>query len=436
MQTANNHQTSGDPSAWTQDPAMYSWAQPGGQPSTRPTEPAVAADRQPAEEKPHSTSNSRPAPATMPRDQAPEHIEPAAADTDHVDEAPAPRRPEAARAAAPRPAPEPRDETTTGRLAPPSQPQALDNSLVRPQREVPQHGWRRAVYQATFGMVTPRVSEYEVRRRDWIDATKTNVPGATSITVASMKGGVGKTTVSSLLGLTLAQHRGDRVVAIDANPDAGTLADRLLGIGSVRATIRDLLNNLDEIDAGTQLNRYLGLAGRLAVLASEMDPAKSEMFNQEEYEAVTCLIARFYDVLITDSGTGLVHSAMHGALNLTDGLVIVGAPTVDAAHSAGRTLDWLTEHGFDELVKNAVVAISCDRESPDVDRGRIHDYFTDRCRAVVELPKDPHLRTGGQINLHALQQPTLDAALELSHHVAQGFRHRTSSTLMKKAGLA
>ncbi|WP_226353711.1 MinD/ParA family protein [Pseudonocardia sp. ICBG601] len=277
-----------------------------------------------------------------------------------------------------------------------------------------------------------------MKRREWIGTTNVNVPGATSITVASMKGGVGKTTVSSLLGLTLAQHRGDRVVALDANPDAGTLADRLLGVDveGRRPTIRDLLNKRDAIEAGTQLNRFLGLAGRLAVLASEMDPAKSEMFNQSEYEAVACLIARFYDVLITDSGTGLVHSAMHGALNLTDGLVIVGAPTVDAANSAGRTLDWLTEHGFSELVSNAVVAISCDRGSPDVDRGRIHDHFASRCRAVVEIPADPHLSTGGQINLNALQQPTLDKALELSAHVAEGFHHHASSTLMKKAGLA
>ena len=47
------------------------------------------------------------------------------------------------------------------------------------------------------------------------------------IAVASVKGGVRKTTVAACLGLALAEHRGDRVVALDANPDTGTLADRL-----------------------------------------------------------------------------------------------------------------------------------------------------------------------------------------------------------------
>ena len=55
------------------------------------------------------------------------------------------------------------------------------------------------------------------------------LPGAHRVAVTSIKGGVGKTTVAACLGLVLAEHRGDRVVALDANPDAGTLADRLTG---------------------------------------------------------------------------------------------------------------------------------------------------------------------------------------------------------------
>ena len=62
-----------------------------------------------------------------------------------------------------------------------------------------------------------------------------------------MKGGVGKTTVATLLGLVLAENRGDRVIALDANPDAGTLADRLTGESAV--TVRELVRDLDRIDS-------------------------------------------------------------------------------------------------------------------------------------------------------------------------------------------
>jgi len=42
--------------------------------------------------------------------------------------------------------------------------------------------------------------------------------------VMSRKGGVGKTTMTLALGSTFASLRGDRVIAVDANPDAGNLA--------------------------------------------------------------------------------------------------------------------------------------------------------------------------------------------------------------------
>lgn len=41
------------------------------------------------------------------------------------------------------------------------------------------------------------------------------------IAVISLKGGVGKTTTTTALGSTLATERQDKILAIDANPDAG-----------------------------------------------------------------------------------------------------------------------------------------------------------------------------------------------------------------------
>ena len=42
--------------------------------------------------------------------------------------------------------------------------------------------------------------------------------GCRRIVVISRKGGAGKTTTTLMLGHTLASYRGDRVVALDANP--------------------------------------------------------------------------------------------------------------------------------------------------------------------------------------------------------------------------
>ena len=238
--------------------------------------------------------------------------------------------------------------------------------------------------------------------------------------MTSVKGGVGKTTVSACLGLTLAEHRGDRTIVLDANPDAGTLADRLTGDTSV--TVRDLLDNADRIRSLSDVIRYTSLAGRLQVLASVQDPAVSEAFSREEYEQVCRILTDYFNILITDSGTGLVHSAMEGTLALADTLVIIGALTVDGATRASKTLDWLDAHDHGDLVRDAVVVLSLDRRSVEVDPHIVRSHFEARCRAVVEVPFDPHLATGGRIELPQLKRETRDAFLELAAHVADSFR--------------
>ena len=294
-----------------------------------------------------------------------------------------------------------------------------DDMIVRQRSARPTVGWRRAVYSASGGRINPGLSAAEAARNELLARVRRHLPGAHQIAVSSLKGGVGKTTVSSVLGLTLAQHRGDRVVALDANPDAGTLADRLTG--EIGVTVRQMLENIDSIDSLTAVSHYTSLAGRLQVLASEQDPAMSEAFNRSEYEQICAVLARFYNIIITDSGTGLVHSAMEGTLALADSLVVVGAPTVDGASRASKTLDWLVMHGYAEQVADAVVVLCCDRVSPEIDRERVRSHFLGRSRAVVEIPYDPHLATGGRLDLGALREETQLAFLELGALIADEF---------------
>jgi MinD-like ATPase involved in chromosome partitioning or flagellar assembly len=291
--------------------------------------------------------------------------------------------------------------------------------LVRPRRARPTDGWRRTAFTATGGRWNPGLTAADAHRRHLIALSRTHLPGWHSVTVSSMKGGIGKTTIAAGLGLTLSELRGDRIVALDANPDAGTLADRTTGHCGI--TVRELIDNLDSIRSWTDMSHYTSLAGRLQVLASEQDPAMSEAFNREEYLAVQRVLARFYNVIITDSGTGLVHSAMGGALNSTHTLVIAAAPTLDGASRAAKTLDWLGAHGYADLVERAVVALSCDRSSREVNRAAVIDYFQTRCHTVVEIPADPHLAVGGVIELDALRPPTRDGFLRLAAAVGEQF---------------
>ncbi|NMH98844.1 MinD/ParA family protein [Pseudonocardia sp. K10HN5] len=297
--------------------------------------------------------------------------------------------------------------------------QLRDDAILRARADVPSQGWRRLVHAASRGVVNPGPGPGEQELRALLERIRSPLESPRRIAVSSIKGGVGKTTVASCLGLVLAEHRGDRVIALDANPDAGTLADRLTGESAV--TVRDLLDDLDHVGSWTDVSRYTSLAGRLQVLASEQDPAASEAFNRDEYERVCEVLVRFFTIVITDSGTGLVHSAMKGTLELADSLIVVGAPTVDGASRASKTLDWLLAHSYGDLVADAVVVLSCDRSSAEIDRTRIREHFESRCRAVVEVPHDPHLATGGRVTLGRLRPATRDAFYELAALIADGF---------------
>lgn len=286
----------------------------------------------------------------------------------------------------------------------------------------PRRGVRGWLYSLSGGRVNPGASARELAERDYLDRIRTPLSGWHTVTVASTKGGVGKTTTSALLGLTLAEHRADRVIAMDANPDAGNLADRLLGHPAT-ATVRQLLDrpDLDQLVSFTDVARFVNNASRLQLLASDQDAAKSEAFNRDEYRRVLALLVRFFNIVITDSGTGLIHSAMTGALESTRSLIVTGAPTIDAARHIDKTLDSLVAHGFDELVADAVIVLSCDRRARSVDPAALRSHFENRCRAVVEIPRDPHLTEGGQIYLDALRPRTRAAARELAALVADAF---------------
>ncbi|CAN5166812.1 MinD/ParA family protein [soil metagenome] len=293
-------------------------------------------------------------------------------------------------------------------------------TLLRPRPEVPQRAWRRLVYTSSRGRVNPGLSAGEREREQLVRRILTPVRGCHRIAVVSLKGGIGKTTTTSGLGLALAHHRGDRVVAVDADPDAGTLAERLTG--RVDLTVRDLLNGIDAVQSFTDVSSYTSLADRLQVLASEQDPRMSHALDEEQYRAVVDVLARYFNIILTDSGTGLLHSAMAGTLDMADSLVVVGAPSVDGASRAAKTLDWLIAHGYGELVSRSVAVISSVRPAAgDVDVGRLRDHFQGRCRAVVEIPYDPHLVAGGQIDLTELKRPTAAAFLTLAAVVADGF---------------
>jgi len=295
-------------------------------------------------------------------------------------------------------------------------------SLLHGKRAAPGSGWRRSVYRATGGLLRFGESAAEMRRRDLINRVRTPVAdGHHRVAVLSLKGGVGKTTTAVGLGATLATLRGDRVIAIDANPDRGTLSDKVRL--ETAATIRDLLNERDQVSRYADVRAFTSQApSRLEVLASDRDPGVSVAFGAEDYCDAARVLEHFYSICITDCGTGLLHSAMSGVLRLADQIILVSSPSVDGARSASATLDWLEAHNCGDLVRNGVVVLSAIRpkSKSTVDLDRLEHHFAARCRAVTRIPYDPHLEEGAEIELELLSSETAEAYLALAAVVGDG----------------
>jgi len=293
--------------------------------------------------------------------------------------------------------------------------------LLRPAKRPPQTGWRRLVYVLSGKLINPGESPADIRRRELIARINAPLLGCHKIALLSLKGGVGKTTMTATLGATFASLRGDRVVAVDANPDRGTLSQKIPLETS--ATVRHLLRDAQRVRRYTDVRAYTsqGLS-RLEVLASEQDPAVSEAFSEDDYRRTVNLLEHFYNMVLTDCGTGLMHSAMYGVLGVADQIVVVSSGSIDGARSASATMDWLDAHGHGDLVRNAVAVINCvSRSAGGVDLDRVAAHFAGRCRAVVRVPFDPHLQEGAEVDLDRLDPRTRLGLLELAAEVADAF---------------
>lgn len=293
--------------------------------------------------------------------------------------------------------------------------------LLRPSKRPPQSGWRRLVYVLSGRFINPGESPADVRRRELTVRVNKPLLGCHKIAMLSLKGGVGKTTTTATLGSMFASQRGDRVVAVDANPDRGTLSQKIPLETS--ATVRHLLRDAQRVRRYTDVRAYTSQGqSRLEVLASEQDPAVSEAFSEDDYRRTVTLLEHFYNIVLTDCGTGLMHSAMYGVLGVADQLIIVSSGSIDGARSASATMDWLDAHGHQELVRSAVAVINCvHRSAGGVDLDRVAEHFAARCRAVVRIPFDAHLGEGAEIDLDRLEPATRLALLELAAAVADDF---------------
>jgi MinD-like ATPase involved in chromosome partitioning or flagellar assembly len=251
--------------------------------------------------------------------------------------------------------------------------------------------------------------------------------GPKTIVVVNPKGGGTKTTVTMLLAATLGIHRGGYTLAWDNNETRGTLGWRANPARHTNTAV-DLLRDLERFTdvRGARvgdLDNYVRSQGstQFDVLASDEDAASSASIDADAFNRLHSTLARFYRLIVIDTGNNMRASNWQAAVAAADQLVIVSTVREDTAQSAAWLIDALRATGQQDVVERAVTVLTAPARTADPDLSRrLHDHFGALTRTVMDVPHDPVLVPGGPIIYDALSAQTRKAWLRVSAAVADG----------------
>ncbi len=246
------------------------------------------------------------------------------------------------------------------------------------------------------------------------------LPGPTRpnlIALISPKGGVGKTTSTFLAGNLLASHLKLRAIAVDANPDFGTLG-RLSGEHARPArSLADLLADADRLSTAAELRPYVScLPSGLHLLAAPADARLAAGLGPDRYGELAAFLSCFYDVVLLDLGTGVAGPLARFAIERADQVVLVTTP------------EWITA----SVVLDALEHLQHDRTTVVVNKARpgsgaeltaVDECFRrQRLHRSITIPYDERLAVmldSGTYALEALNRPSRLPIKQLGLAVAE-----------------
>jgi len=223
---------------------------------------------------------------------------------------------------------------------------------------------------------------------------------ATIITIASQKGGVGKTTTALNLGHGLA-GKGKKTLVVDGDPQGGLTA----ACNLKKRTVQGLLQVLEGTATGEQAIQPLLYGGGLSVLGSGVADAQdvaafeSGAAGQQGLTAILRGLAVDYDYIILDApvGVGIVVKALLAASDYYLTVINCKAGTMKTLPRLLRLGSWVRKNVHPDLKFLGVQVNMFD--STSASEKKIYDYFKASLSRNfffdTVIPLDAHLETAG-----------------------------------------
>jgi MinD-like ATPase involved in chromosome partitioning or flagellar assembly len=248
--------------------------------------------------------------------------------------------------------------------------------------------------------------------------THPEVSRPNTVAVVSPKGGVGKTTATFLVGNLLASHLKLRTVAVDANPDFGTLAALAPDPLRSERSLGDLTADSDRIQTAAALRPYVSrLPTGLHLLGAPADANAMTESTPERYGELLAFLALFYEVILLDCGTGITDPLARFAIERADQVVVLTTPEWVTASTVLGALGHLA-HDRATVVLNQARPRGGAQNREAIERR----FREQRLHRSVVVPYDEHLQVmldSGTYSLEALTRSPRMAVKLLGLAVAE-----------------
>lgn len=233
------------------------------------------------------------------------------------------------------------------------------------------------------------VLEAQERRRERVSGeTKARTRGFV-VSVFAAKGGVGKTTVSTNVGVALGLRQGQSVVLLDADDSFGDVAG-MLDMPSKPGLI-EFLQNIDKMDREEVADHVLKHSSGLNVLPAPPEPLKWREVRPDDLRRTIDVLARRFDVLMVDTGAMLTDNTL-AVLHESDLVLWITSSDYSSINNSVLGLDAMGQLAFPRerirVILNEVVPPTGTRE--------------DRIAAALgqdfwwRIPYDPQFRISSQ----------------------------------------
>ena len=198
------------------------------------------------------------------------------------------------------------------------------------------------------------------------------------ITVASGKGGVGKTTITANLGVALSTY-GERVVVLDADIAMANL-ELILGMEGKSVTLHDVLAGNASIEDAV----YEGPNG-VRVVPAGISLKGLRNVKLDRLEDALAYLIEDTDILLIDAPAGLEKDAV-AALAAADELLLVTTPEVPSISDALKTKIVASKLGIN------IIGVVINREQYDKTFLSVEEIETIlEVPVIAVIPDDPEV---------------------------------------------